>query len=342
MLAPYERDFVLEKCDISSKHTGAQHVDARIKLARSETQVQTDEIPAQNLESFGHGAPHGVLPKGPSKIELERCRRILQCAVQNLENFEDGALLALVQKPSKIKVERRLRILKCVNEIGSPHILDSLKLACARNVEGQTHRAIEQPLVEELFQKLFRIHCYLDKLDSQSQLLVARERYIKYCYFETYLRTLVALQDKKHNNTRKRRKVWNRKQTTSFKQGISEELPSSPDAGESHRPCNNANPSGRNRRARDLIRDEICSKLERVHGSSPRCIQSIRSNVNKYIRQGKVLHLILQGGRSLGPGLLVLFPSVVADPPSLNMAGFGGELLEVEEKALSHPIRLKE
>jgi hypothetical protein len=189
LLAPYQRDSVLEKCGIPSKHAGSQHVDTRSKSVRLHTQ-QTDEISVPNLENYEHGALREALLQEPSEIEHERCLRILQCAVQNLKNFEHRALQeALLQKPSKIKLERRLRILQCVDEIGSPHILDSLKLACARRVEEQTYGALEQ----SLFEKLFHIHCYLDKLESQSHLLVAREQYIKYCYFKTYLRASKAL-----------------------------------------------------------------------------------------------------------------------------------------------------
>ncbi|KAF1936625.1 hypothetical protein EJ02DRAFT_515697 [Clathrospora elynae] len=289
LLAPYQRDAVLEKCGIPSKHTESQHVDTRSKLARSETQ-----------------------------------------------NFKHGALLeALLQKPSEIKLERRLRILQCVDEIGSPHILDSLKLVCARKGGEQTSRAMEQPL----FEKLFHIHIYLDKLESQSHLLVARERYIKYCYFETYLRALKALQEKKDNSTRERRRVSARKRTASFKEGISEELPSTPYTEEIHRIYGNFGPSGRKQKASDMVKDEICSKVATVHGGNQK---RIRSNINKYIRQGNVLHLILQGGRSLDPGLLVLFPSFGADPPSLSTAEFREKLQELEEKALSQPIGLKD
>jgi hypothetical protein len=335
LLAPYQRDSVLEKCGIPSKHAGSQHVDTRSKSVRLHTQ-QTDEISVPNLENYEHEALREALLQEPSEIEHERCLRILQCAVQNLKNFEHRALQeALLQKPSKIKLERRLRILQCVDEIGSPHILDSLKLACARRVEEQTYGALEQ----SLFEKLFHIHCYLDKLESQSHLLVARERYIKYCYFETYLRASKALQEKKHKSAGERRRVSDRKRTISFKQGISKELPSTPDTEEINRLYDNLSPSGRKQRALNMVKDEICNKVAKVDGGNKK---RIRSKINKYISQGRALHNILQGRRSLNPGLLVLFPSFGADPPSLSMAKFGVELQELEEKTLSKPIELKE
>jgi hypothetical protein len=308
LLAPYQRDSVLDKCGIPSMHIVSQHVDTRCKFAPLETQAQAEEIFGLNLNIF----------------------------VQNLENFKPGALReALLHMPSKIDRERCLRILQCVDEIGSPHILDSLKLACARKDEDQTYRAMEQPL----FEKLFQIHIYLDKQESQSHLLVARERYIKYCYFETYLRATKALQEAMRNSKRERRRVSAQKRTVSFKKDISEELPLTPHTEEISRVYNDLSPSGRKRRAPDMVKDEICSKVAHVYGGNKR---RIRRNINRYIRQGRVLHHILQGRRSLDPGLLILFPSFGADPPSLSMAAFGLELQVLEEKALSQPIDLKE
>jgi hypothetical protein len=309
LLAPYQRDSVLEKCGIPSTHTVSQHVDTRCKFARPETQVQTDEF---------------------SELDL----KIL---VQNLENFEPEALReALLQKPSEIKRERCLRILQCVDEIGSPHILGSLKLACARKDKDQTYRAIEQPL----FEKLFHIHIHLDKQEIQSQLLVARERYFKYCYFETYLRAVAALKEEKDNGYKERRRALARKRrTASFKKGISEEMPPTPRTEEIHRVYKNLSPSGKKRRAPDMVKDENSSKVAEAYGGNAR---RIRRNINRYINQGRVLHRILQGRRSLDPGLLILFPSFGPNSPSLSMAKFGLELQELEEMNLSEPIELRE
>jgi hypothetical protein len=308
LLAPYQRDSVLEKCGIPNTHTVSQHVDTRDKFARLETQVQNDKIFGLDVEIF----------------------------VQNLENFEPGALRkALLERPSKIKDGRCLRILQCVDEIGSPHILDSLKLACAKKDENQSYRAIKQPI----FEKLFHIHIHLDKQESQSHLLVARKRYIKYCYFETYLRAVEALKGEKHNGYRERQKVLARKRTASFKKGISEELPPTPHTDEIHRVYKNLSTSARRRKAPDMVKDEISSKVAKLYGGNEK---SIRRNINKYIKQGRVLHHILRVRRSLDPGLLVLFPSFGAGPPSLSMAEFGLELQGPEEKSLSKPIELKE
>ncbi|EDU47797.1 predicted protein [Pyrenophora tritici-repentis Pt-1C-BFP] len=265
-------------------------------------------------------------------VHLETQVQTHKICIQNLENFEHGALReALDQMPAKIELGRCLRILQCVDEIGSPRILDSLKLACARNTKDQTYQDMEQPL----FQKLFYIHIHLDKLENESHLLVARERFIKYCYFETYMRAVRALQETKRNSYQERQRVLARKRTASFKNGISEELPPTPHTEEINRVYYGLSPSGRTRRAPDMVKDEICSKLVQVYGGNQK---RVRRKINKYISQGRVLHHVLQGGRSLDPGLLVLFPSSGADPPTLSMAKFGLELDELEENALTEAV----
>ncbi|KAH7552857.1 hypothetical protein BM1_08808 [Bipolaris maydis] len=171
--------------------------------------------------------------------------------------------------------------------------------------------------------------------ESQSHILVARNRYIKYCYFETYLRAVKALQEEKRNSTQERRRVSARKRTTSFKQGISETLPPTPHTEEIHRVYENLTPSERKRRAPDMVKDEISKKIAKEYGGNEK---RIRRNINKYIKDGRILHHILRGRRSLDPALLILFPSFGSDSPSLSMTEFGLELEELEEKVLMNSI----
>jgi hypothetical protein len=98
-------------------------------------------------------------------------------------------------------------------------------------------------------------------------------------------------------------------------------------------------PSEKKRRAKDMVKSEISKKVANVHKMDE---TRIRRNINKYIREGRVLHCIVQGGLSLNPGLLILFPSFGTDPPTLSTAEFGIELQEPEEKCLSRPIEIKE
>lgn len=305
LVAPVQRDSVLEQYGISSKLAISQQIDTRLAETCSEAQLQSQ--PESN----------GVF-------------------VSKLETFDIEALHeALLQKPADISRGRCLRILQCVYEIGSPCILDSLKPALTAKRENQAHQAMEQPVVE----KLFRIHLYLDSQESESHLLVARSRYVKYCYFETYLLAVAALQREKRSSSREKRRVHARKLTASFKQGLCDELPPTPHDDEIHRIYEDLSPSEKKRRAQDMVKNEISRKVAKEHGIDEK---RVRRNINRYIRQGRVLHCVLQGGLSLNPGLLVLFPSSGTHPPSLSTAEFGFELSEPEEKSLSRPIEIKE
>jgi hypothetical protein len=143
LLAPYERDAVLEQCGIPSNLVPSQKVDTRVMVPQPAAKAQAKD------KSF---------PK--------------------LENFDMAALnIAFLEKPNDISMVRSLRILQCVNEIGSPTILDSIKLALAELPEDRIPQDVDEPIVE----KLFHIHIYLETQESRSHLLVARNRYIKFC-----------------------------------------------------------------------------------------------------------------------------------------------------------------
>ncbi|CAN9385004.1 unnamed protein product [Alternaria alternata] len=215
LVAPVQRDAVLEQYGISSKLAVSQQIDTRLAETRSEAQLQSQ------TESKG-------------------------VFVSKLETFDVEALHeALLQKPTDMSRGRCLRILQCVYKIGSPCILDSLKPALTTKREDQARQAMEQPVVE----KLFRIHLYLDSQESESHLLVARSRYVKYCYFETYLLAVAALQREKRSSSQEKRRVHARKLTASFKQGLCDELPPTPHDDEIHRIYEDLSPSEKKRRA---------------------------------------------------------------------------------------------
>jgi len=88
-----------------------------------------------------------------------------------------------------------------------------------------------------------------------------------------------------------------------------------------------------------MVKNEILRKVAEVHKLDE---ARIRRNINKYIREGRVLYCILQGRLSLNLGLLVLFLSTETDLPALSAADFCVEMQELEEKMLSRPIDLKE
>ncbi|CAN9183713.1 unnamed protein product [Alternaria alternata] len=276
------------------------------------------------------------LAETSSEVQLQPQLESNEVFVSKIETFDLKALHeALLQKPADISRGRCLKILQCVYEIGSLCILDSLKPALTTKRENQAHQAMEQPVVE----KLFRIHLYLDSQESESHLLIARSRYVKYCYFETYLLAVAALQREKRSSSREKRRIHARKLTASFKQGLCDELPPTPHDDEIHRIYEDLSPSEKKRRAQDMVKNEISRKVAKEHRVDEKRVQR---NINRYIREGRVLHCVLQGGLSLNPGLLVLFPSSGTHAPSLSAAEFGVELSEPEEKSLSRPIEIKD
>tara|TARA_R110002003_G_scaffold572_4_gene20525 strand:+ start:1970 stop:2770 length:801 start_codon:yes stop_codon:yes gene_type:complete len=256
--------------------------------------------------------------------------------IPTLENFDMQAFRkVLSEKPAEIGRGRYLRILQCVNEVGAPHILESLKLAFTTQERESKAQANETPIVE----KLFHIHMYLDNQESQSHILIARNRYIKYCYFETYELAVKALRQEKDRSNREKRKISALKLTTSFKQGLLGDLPAMPHTDRIQQAYKDLSNEEKKKRAPDMVKDEITRKVASVHKDSEK---RIRASINRYIREGKVLHYILQGTVCLDPCLLILFPGRESHKPSLDTSSFQDNLQEKEQKRLNKPINLKE
>jgi hypothetical protein len=301
LLAPYERDAVLEQCGILSNLMPSQKVDTRVIVPQPAAQVLVND------DSF---------PK--------------------LENFNTAALrTAFLTKPEDISTVQSLRILQCVNEIGSPNILDSLKLALAKPPEHRIAQDVDGPIVE----KLFHIHVYLDTHESRGHLLVARNRYIKFCYFETYQLAVRTLQKEKHRSNQEQRRVNEFKVSKSYKHGFRDELPDTPHTDHIESVYGDLSDDSKKKRAPDVVKASILRKvMSKTKGNKER----IKRNINRYIREGKVLHLILQGSVCLNPGLFILFPSQETRKPSLDVEEFQPDLEEAAKKSLSKPIGMRE
>lgn len=179
LVAPYERDSILEQCGISSKLGPSQKVDTRVIMAPPATRLHGEESCTLNLNNF------------------------------------DGEALAKVfrERPSEVSNRRCLRILQYVNAIGSACILSSLNAAFDKLPKGNAVQAVDEPVLE----KLFHIHLRLVNLEGQDHLFIARHRYIKYCYFETYCTAVQTLREKKRGSRRERQKVSALKLTASYK-----------------------------------------------------------------------------------------------------------------------------
>ncbi|KAL5398177.1 hypothetical protein PMIN06_013064 [Paraphaeosphaeria minitans] len=92
-------------------------------------------------------------------------------------------------------------------------------------------------------------------------------------------------------------------------------------------------------RASDVVTGEIVRKVANVYKGDDK---RIREDINRYIREGHVLHKILQGNVCVNPGLFVLFPGRESHPPSLDIDRFELDLEQNERKSLGKPLSLKE
>lgn len=293
LLAPYERDCALESFGIPRGVASSEQIDTRVVTALPDLPVAADVFPIPDLEHF----------------DMEALRK------------------AFLEKPAGLKRARWLRILQCVNEIGSPHILDSLKLVLNQPVAMTTAHDAEQPIVE----KLMRIHLYLEGAESQSHLDVARSRYVKYCYFETYERAVKALRERKRASLLERRRLASRKHCV--------EVSSAPYTDDIEQTFQGLTEKEKKRKTEDVIKTEIARRMLEVSCGDEK---QTRQNITRYIREGKVLHYILQGALCLNPSILILFPSWESQPPTLAIDAFQLKLEHGEKTSLSRPIERRE
>jgi hypothetical protein len=301
LLAPYERDYVLEHCGIPTYLTSSHKADTRVIARQSTAQVVINNDTFPNFESF----------------DMSALRK------------------AFVAKPQELSRVRTLRILQCVNEIGSPNILDSIKSALMKQPEKRTAQTLAEPIVE----KLSQIHIYLDTQESRSHLLVAKNRYIKFSYFETVQFAAETLQRDKQGRVQEKHRALCFKSTTSYKRGFCDKLLDTPHSDSIKRAYGDLPESKTNRRSLDVVKDKITQKvMSLTQGSETR----IRKNINRYIKEGRVLHHILQGSTCLNPSLLILFPGSEKDKPSLDLEVVYPDLDNAERRKLSKPIDIKE
>ena len=293
LLAPYERDCALERFGIPRGVVSSERIDTRVVTALPGLPVAADVFPIPDLEHF----------------DMKALRKLF------------------LEKPAGLKRARCLRILQCVNEIGSSHILKSLQLVLDKAPAMKTAHDAERTIVE----KLMHIHLYLERAESQSHLDVARSRYVKYCYFETYERAVKALRERKRASLLERRRVSSRKHYV--------EVPSAPYEDGIEQTFQGLTEEEKKRRAEDVVKMEIARRmLDFCHGDEKR----VRQNITRYIREGKVLHYALQGALCLNPSILILFPGCESQPPALPVDAFQSELDHGEKSILSRPIDCRE
>ncbi|KAL5402573.1 hypothetical protein PMIN03_010571 [Paraphaeosphaeria minitans] len=275
-----------------------------------------------------------VIPNLSGSARSQRAYNDVSIA-SDLENFDTDMLkTAMRQAPVKISRQRYLRILQYVNSIGLPPVLPL--------VEGlirPSQDSINEPEDKIVSNNLVKIHLYLTDLESQDHRLVAKHRYSKYRYYETYLLAVKSLQKEKLSSRRARKKIEAHKGTATYKQGYHERPSSAQHISGVHEAAQESSPAEKNWKASVIVKNRIVKKVATV---SKRDEQRIGKDFNRYIKEGKVLKNILQGAVRADPGLFVLFPSREPHPPSLIIDQLNIDLEEIERKRLCKPLALED
>ena len=300
LLKPFEQQALLEKIGIN--HDG------------------------ERINRIGHSqVPVGETASVTSSVGL----------VTSPEGFDPSLFSkCLSQVPKELNQQRWFKILQYVSAIGSPAILRSITLAFS-----ELHKKLTMdPEDDRIFEKLFRIHLYLERHDGRGHIDNARERYIKYCYYEAYELAVAALQEAKGRAYRERRKVSAVRMTATWKQGMRENLPSTPNSDEVDRVYSYFNPEERKVRAMDMVKLEVSRSIVREHGGNE---VDIRKDITRFVKEGKVLHTVLYGARCLNPKLFILFPSQDSHRPVLQPHDLGMILGKKERQPYGRPFTLR-
>jgi hypothetical protein len=251
--------------------------------------------------------------------------------IHDLEGFNHGLLQqALSKARASIGTKKTLRILQCISEIGSEEVLGSLQASL--NNAGDTNLQHETPVV----QKLLHIHQYLDEKETESHIAIAKNRYVKYCYFEIFQLAARLVSTAKELGHKERHKVMLRKASVSWHLQIFDDddrdLPSTPNTDGLERLFSGLSIEERKKPATAMLKLWIAKQLE-TNGNRER----IKRSVDRYLREGKIMHLILQG---VNPSLLILFPGFQTQEPSLDPSQFSTDPKLL--KSLRKPICVRE
>lgn len=218
---------------------------------------------------------------------------------------------------------RKLRILQCVQEIGSVHILEAIQTAAAEPINsiGQYGKSVNG---------LPQIHHYLDTQRATSHLDIARTRYLKLCYYQTYIAEVEILQEKKRRRRIESKRVTNQRKTATYHKGLSAPIDTPATDW-----INRTYPESGNSTAESIVKQCVVRGIQKTYGGSPEAIQE---NLSRYINDGRTFGLMFHG--MIDPALLILFPGMEQHEPSLSLEKV--DLPEKDRRKLRKPIQLKE
>ncbi|KAF2008346.1 hypothetical protein BU24DRAFT_469034 [Aaosphaeria arxii CBS 175.79] len=228
-----------------------------------------------------------------------------------------------LQLPAQMEVFKYLRILQSIREIGSPRILESLKMT----MKSTTDFALD---TTEQITKLLHIHKYLDREDSVGHLSVARARYVKYCYYQTFQEAVETLSAHKRLSRVEQHRVVKHKSTSTYRQGLSG-LPLTPSTDAIDALYPTLSDAEKKRPAADMVKNAIISSIKQASGAADKRIEE---RITQYIRHGKLMHLLLQSYARPSPQILILLPGEESQPPYLDLG-------HIDQK-LKKPIRRKD
>ncbi|KAF2843987.1 hypothetical protein T440DRAFT_523837 [Plenodomus tracheiphilus IPT5] len=304
LVASSEQERVLTQCGVPEELSKCQRWDTRRQVRTSVSEVDRDPVDLPELDRFN----------------MQALREVV------------------AERPAGITRKRWLRILQCVNEIGSTQILSSVKLSLQPLPATRPAQKGDQPFVD----KLLYIHLFLNGQETLNHVLVAKSRYMKYVYYEAFRSAVESLSQVKHRSNLEQQRLAATRLSASFKAGLLEELPPTPHSDQIREIYSQLNEDERKRRAPDMVKDEIVKRVLANYRGYSWDEKNIRSDVNRYIKEGKALHFMLQGSVCLSPTLFLIFPSCETQPPSLNVDLFPYKLISSEAKALKKPVKVQE
>lgn len=202
-----------------------------------------------------------------------------------------------ITRPPQGVDKRVLRLLQYIFEIGSPAVLDAIKTAATHPRDSITYS-------DSASSCLLQIHRYLDTKGSNNHLDIARTRYLKYCYHESFQSEVRTLTLKKRVSRLERRRKGKRLYTS---------LADEESTPETNWITNNyPNVEHGSRSAHTIVRLSILQGIRQHFGGTPNVIEK---DFDRYLRDGSNLQKLLQGA---DPILLILFPGERYSIPVLN------------------------
>ncbi|KAF1362022.1 hypothetical protein EJ07DRAFT_153597 [Lizonia empirigonia] len=215
---------------------------------------------------------------------------------------------ALSRKPKTLKDIKCLRILQYIHGTGGPQVLDHLK-ASAMSLDYHVDLVADNPR-EAHAARISVIHAALDSRGSTSHFGIAQSRFAKLCYYREFQQAVESLRSSNKARRVERQRLARHQQRLGHVPENDQTVLT---------PQTNAMAqqySETTGRSSSVVRDDVVRRLSTIYKrSSPEDQAEIKLQVDSYIRQGKILHLILQGRScNTSPAVLLLIPTVAVSP----------------------------